>query len=158
MPDSYVAGKVFEHHHVQLELCERLERMADSLPNQVDVQECLLLARDVYPAVRKAHEFEEQELFPLLEKRAAGTLRKGEIERLRYEHWEDEDYAEEISRNLSRLGRGECAGNSEKIAWLLRGFFSGVRRHLAYEVDHLLPILHGSIKPKSIEPLADVDA
>ncbi|EFL88186.1 hemerythrin HHE cation binding domain-containing protein [Ahrensia sp. R2A130] len=80
-------------------------------------------------------------LFPLLEQRAGReSVAKG-IERLRYEHWEDEDYAEEISQTLGLLGRGEPVGSVDKVSWLLRGFFSGVRRHIAYETDQFLPML-----------------
>ncbi|EFL89406.1 hemerythrin HHE cation binding domain-containing protein [Ahrensia sp. R2A130] len=91
--------------------------------------------------MKQAHEFEETQFFPLLEQRAGRESVAEGIERLRYEHWEDEDYAEEISQTLGLLGRGEPVGSVDKVSWLLRGFFSGVRRHIAYETDHFLPML-----------------
>ena len=149
MPDSHICAKTLAHHERQKTLCSRLEEIADGLPGSINLQECLVLARDIYPAVRLAHEFEEIEFFPRLQQRGGQERVADGIERLRYEHWEDEDYAEEISVTLNRLWRGEPIGNIEKVSWLLRGFFSGVRRHIAYEADHLLPMLLVNTKTRT---------
>ena len=39
-------------HQCQLELCDALETLADQLPDQIDNQECLYLARMIYPTVK----------------------------------------------------------------------------------------------------------
>lgn len=101
-----------------------------------------MLARDIYPAVKEAHDFEESELFPHLERHAGTRALLEGLERLRFEHWEDEAYAEEISDTLGRIGRDGPVTDAEKISWMLRGFFDGVRRHIAFENEHLMPILN----------------
>ncbi|MGI9356252.1 MAG: hemerythrin domain-containing protein [Rhizobiaceae bacterium] len=141
MPGSRILEQTLSHHCKQHSLCVRLEAIADGLPRKIDRQECLMLARDIYPAIKEAHDFEESELFPYLQRYAATDELLDGLERLRFEHWEDEAYAEEISEALGRIGRGGPVRDAEKISWMLRGFFDGVRRHIAFETDHLLPIL-----------------
>ncbi len=130
------------HHKLQLEFCNKLEHFADGLPNRIDTQECLVVSRDIYPVVHEAHQFEESTLFPIL--RASrdkdGRLDQN-LERLRFEHWEDESFAEEISDTLRNLVDDPAAANMEKLAYMLRGFFDGIRRHIAFEVEHFSPML-----------------
>ena len=128
-------------HRKQEALCSRLEAIADTLPRQVDRQECLLLARDILPAVMKAHQFEEHRLFPHLRWYNSSPDVTESLERLQFEHWEDEAYAEEISEVLLKIGRNDSIVDAEKISWMLRGFFDGVRRHIAFEAEYLLPLL-----------------
>ncbi|MEM8750539.1 MAG: hemerythrin domain-containing protein [Pseudomonadota bacterium] len=133
-----------KHHQRQSILCDKLEALADRLPNQVDPQNCLTLARTIFPIVRQAHQFEETRLFPLLQNAAtsADDLTQS-LERLRFEHWEDESFAEELSDSLLEFGSGR--GDGEKLAYMLRGFFEGLRRHMAFETEHLLPLLKGDL-------------
>ncbi|MDD9909128.1 MAG: hemerythrin domain-containing protein [Ahrensia sp.] len=142
MPKDLIAQEAQSHHRKQHFMCLRLEAVADALPASIDRQECLLLARDIYPTVKAAHEFEESVLFPHLQRNADARALEDGLERLRFEHWEDEAYAEELSDTLSRIGRGGPVRDAEKISWMLRGFFDGVRRHMAFEAEHLLPMLN----------------
>ena len=141
MADTQILAGVLLHHRKQLQLCDRLEAVADGLPNAVDRQECLVLARDIYPSVKAAHEFEEEELFPLVQKEYPLATQNDGFERLQFEHWEDEAYAEEISDALTQVGRTGQIGDAEKLSWMLRGFFEGIRRHIAFEAEHLVPLL-----------------
>lgn len=129
----------------QLALCEELEAIADSLPGDVDAQKCLHAARTLYPAIKRAHDFEENKVFPLLSA-DMGTYYGGSqpplassLERLRYEHWEDESFAEELSDALAQ--RVTDVANAETIGYMLRGFFEGLRRHIAFESELILPLL-----------------
>ena len=135
------------HHRIQKDLCARLENVADHLPNNIDRQECLVLARNVYRVIREAHRFEEVELFPYLQSQTKTAI--GELERLRFEHWEDEAYAEEISDILNSIGREGKTSDAEKISWMLRGFFDGVRRHIAFEAEHLIPLLQSHLSDQT---------
>ena len=140
-----VAKQLLDHHKVQLDLCSRLESIADSLPDNVDRQECLSISWQIYPTIREAHRFEEETLFPLLSldrKKLKSLLQS--LERLKYEHWEDESYAEEISVSLRQMISEPEKANVEKIAYMLRGFFEGLRRHIAFESEHLLPMIHST--------------
>ena len=142
-PDRAIVSKnLFSHHKRQLELCERLEQLADSLPANINSQECLSLSWQIYPVVREAHRFEEETLFPLLLEFDSKDIKLADsLERLKFEHWEDESFAEDISLSLRQVISEPGKANIEKIAYMLRGFFEGMRRHIAFEAEHLMPIL-----------------
>lgn len=46
---------------------------------------------------------------------------------------------------LCRRGDRDSAGdrpyNAEAIGFMLRGFFEGLRRHIAFEREHVLPMI-----------------
>lgn len=125
----------------QLSLCALLEDIADSLPNNVSRSNCLLAAQNIQPIMQAAHTFEEQYLFPLLlkDKRKQDEL-EPIIARLHAEHCEDESYGDEVVDALEELATDQPA-NIDKLSYMLRGFFEGMRRHIAFEQEHLLPLL-----------------
>lgn len=141
-PGVVDTAEVLAHHSSQLKLCDRLERLADSLPDSYDAQECLSISWALYPTIRAAHQFEEEKLFPILmpPKENASEIAKS-IERLQFEHWEDESFAEELSTALRHLVSNPKSANVDKLSYMLRGFFEGLRRHIAFETEHILPIL-----------------
>jgi hemerythrin-like domain-containing protein len=102
----------------------------------------LRAAQKILPLVKAAHDFEETVLFPLLRNRTdqAGQL-AATVERLRYEHWGDEEYALDVHHALREFARQRDKANVDSLAWMLRGFFDGMRRHLAFDRECLLPIL-----------------
>ncbi|TIT74091.1 MAG: hemerythrin domain-containing protein, partial [Mesorhizobium sp.] len=63
------------------------------------------------------------------------------IQRLRAEHVEDECFADEITEILLAIGHGERVDNAEAIGFMLRGFFESLRRHIAFEREHVLPLI-----------------
>lgn len=139
---GFAMSELMKLHQAQLQLCERLEQMADRLPNDINPQECLSLSRLIFPVLKRAHEFEEENLFPALLNN--GTNREQmeqSLERLKFEHWEDESFAEEISTSLIAYVRQPERQDAEPLSYMLRGFIEGVRRHIAFEVEHLLPQL-----------------
>ena len=122
-------------------ICTRLEAVADQLPDNVDTNECRQLALLIYPSVLDAHQYEEKVVFPLL--RQPGNLPgiADTIERLRFEHWEDESFAAELQESMCRFAVGRDREHVETLSWMLRGFFEGVRRHMAFEREYILPML-----------------
>lgn len=135
------------HHRLQARLCDSLEQIADSLPEAADRQNCLTLARQIYPVLRQAHRFEEESLFPhLVKMQTAIEGLPQSLERQQFEHWEDEAFAEELSECLLEFGSGIGSTDTDKLAYMLRGFFEGIRRHMAFETEHLLPILTQRIR------------
>lgn len=122
----------------QLALCRELEDIADSLPSSVNRQKCIYAAQALGLLVKNSHEYEEKIFFPWLEQQGLGGDSLAEIlTRLKFEHCEDECYAEELADVLLRLGRGDTV-NMEATGYMLRGFFEARRRHIAFERDHLL--------------------
>jgi hypothetical protein len=133
-------GAAFALHLARQEsLCGELEGMADSLPHKLDTQLALELGRQLHPVLRRAHRFEEEVAHPILlacHPRLAATLG-----RLRDEHVEDEDRAHELRDAIIKLVRDRSRREAETVGYMLRGFFSGLRRHLAFEREQLLPLL-----------------
>lgn len=129
-------------HGRQMQLCEELERLADALPDHIENQQCLHTARSIYPEIKRSHDFEEKVLFPAARAFDAENLGLfSTLERLRYEHWEDESFAEELTEALISFVTEPEKRNPEKLAYMLRGFFEGLRRHIAFEREHLIPLL-----------------
>ncbi|MBC7283494.1 hemerythrin domain-containing protein [Hoeflea sp.] len=126
-------------HHEQLLLCDRLEEIADSLPDSVNKQKCLYAARALGPMIRSGHRFEEDVVFPLISGQLEGDEKiKATLNRLRFEHCEDECFAEELTEALHALAEGAEDINIEATGYMLRGFFEAMRRHIAFENEFLL--------------------
>jgi len=123
-------------------ICSSLEEIADGLPENVDRQNCMTLARTIYPTIVNSHRFEEGIVFPLLRRTANVPGLDDTIERLRFEHWEDESFAAELQESLCAFVNGrQQQENVETLAWMLRGFFESLRRHIAFEREHVMPML-----------------
>jgi len=123
-------------HMQKLALCLMLEGIADDLPSRVDRLQCLAVAADLLPLLRECHRFEEEVVFP------AFMLRTGEgdtVARLKLEHLEDESAAADLSEALLAYGHGRSIENPEAFGYMLRAFFEAMRRHIAFERDHVLP-------------------
>ncbi|MBL8579127.1 MAG: hemerythrin domain-containing protein [Mesorhizobium sp.] len=138
---------ISQSHARQLALCDDLETIADGLPGNVNRQLCLHLARAVCPTVAAAHEVEERVLFAAV-KTLSTTLPDIEstIERLRWEHFEDMCFAEELHDSLLSIGRGEPSMTPEAAGYMLRGFFESVRRHIAFEREMLSPLMELALR------------
>lgn len=133
----------------QLTVCKRLEYLADQLPDRVDATECLSLTKEMIDSLADAHKFEESILFPILEERFCQDSQQNNqlcktLERLRFEHLEDEGFAEELKTCLEDFSKTGETDNVNLLGYMLRGFFEGVRRHTAFEREHILPMLEVS--------------
>lgn len=131
-----------------LDLCRELEDIADSLPASINRQTCIHAARAVGPLIKIVHSYEEKVLFPALSAGSAGSEDFAQtLQRLKFEHFADECFAEELSERLLLLGAGDADVNMEATGYMLRGFFEGLRRHLAFEREHLLTRLDDDGSP-----------
>lgn len=129
-------------HLTQLTLCDMLEQIADSIPGQINREVCSRLAAGLLPLIRDIHQFEEEILYPqALDRLGTAPEIESTIRRLRYEHCEDECFAEELADALYELGTGKAPRNPEAIGYMLRGFFEAMRRHIAFEHEHLVRLL-----------------
>ncbi|MBV2184126.1 MAG: hemerythrin domain-containing protein [Rhizobium sp.] len=125
-------------HEEQLALCGELEEIADSLPANINRQKCIYAAKALGPLIKGAHHYEESILFPWLETGGSAPQHVREtLDRLKFEHCEDECFAEELTDALLKLGSGSPV-NMEAVGYMLRGFFEGLRRHIAFEREYLL--------------------
>ncbi len=137
-PDRMMA----EAHERKLAVCTSLEELADSLPDRLDSLACLKLAGELVPLLRHVHDFEEETVFPLFQELSSrDDASERTICRLKAEHIEDQAYADEICEILMLIGRGEPVSNPEAVGFMLRGFFTALRRHVAFEQTHVLSII-----------------
>ena len=60
--------------------------------------------------------------------------------RLKNEHLGDEDFAEDIGAALQNYVMQQNQQQAESLGWMLRGFFENIRRHVAFEREHILPL------------------
>jgi len=128
-------------HKEKLLLCDALERIADALPG-VDRLKCLGTANAIVPLLRNVHQYEETVIFPAYEAAVVrGNASLASTRRLRAEHVEDECFAGEVTEILLAIGHGEPVENPEAIGFMLRGLFENLRRHIAFEREHVLPTI-----------------
>lgn len=145
-PDT-IANELKFHLNKQEAACTALEEIADTLPDDIDPQRCLHLAMSLVPLIHAAHRFEEDVLFDALKMSGKQDEQLEHIfERLHGEHYEDESFAEEVTECLREIASGAKL-NFEKAGYMMRGFFEGLRRHIAFERDHLLPMLAVVTRP-----------
>jgi hemerythrin-like domain-containing protein len=114
-----------------LSLCNLLEAMADSLPDHLDRQLCLHIARSIGRIIKHAHATEETLLFPTIIARH-GDKGAALIEHLRREQFEDEYFADEVQLALLQAGKGASTLTPEATGYMLRGFFDGIRQHVRH--------------------------
>ena len=133
---------VEERHTAKLAICDMLEAIADSLPGGVDRHRCLVAAATLLPTLREAHAYEETTIFPAFGRRED---RARSVRRLCAEHVEDESLAEELTEALLHVGHGGMIGNPEALGFMLRALFEAMRRHIAFEREHVVPIAKRSL-------------
>lgn len=145
-PDSGTPGRflpcidIGRVHAEKLRLCDALEAIADDLPWRVDRLQCLTIASSLVPLLRECHRFEEEVVFP------AFALARGQqdvVARLKTEHLQDDCAAEDLTEALTAHGHGLPIENPEAFGYMLRALFESMRRHVAFERDHVLPAVAG---------------
>ena len=141
-------------HIEHAELCNMLERIADSLPDDVDPLLCGRVVRFLKDDLPEHHRDEEDGLFPLLEKRARPSDNVTELlAQLSLEHATDESFAEELMEELTGLSLGARPGNPNMLGYMLRGFFENYRRHLHWETNVLLPLARRRLTEQDLSML-----
>ena len=142
-------------HREQLELCDKLEEIADSLPNSIDRNACTCAALALRYRVGVHHAVEEEALFPLLRARIGNDIVFSRILlRLQDEHRMDEGHCDEVLELLTSLSTGNPPENAEAAGYLLRGLFESMRRHIAFEEDYLLPKAREVLDERDLQVLA----
>jgi len=132
---------ILEEHDRQQVMCDRLEEIADGLPDSVDLEKARHIAEILKFELPQHHRIEEKALFPVLMKYAVKEDNAGEIvSRLNEEHVVDESSAEELIELLEYLARGYSLENANMFGYMLRGFFENYRRHILWENSFILPL------------------
>ncbi len=133
-----IAALDMEHAHL-LSLCDRLEEIADALPNNLDPYVFETVARELRTMLPRLHRHMQQLLFPLLKKRARQKDGMADIiAGFTHEQNMDAGYALGVLDILDRFASGQLPldhepKDYEAVGYLLRGFFESLRRHLRWE-------------------------
>ena len=136
-------------HQTKLRLCETLENIADNLP-AVDRLLCLQIASELTPVLRDCHRYEEDVVFPaFLRGNAEHPSSAASVRRLQVEHVEDECAAQDLTDLLLAIGHGGAVENPEALGFMLRAFFHALRRHVAFEHEHILPFAAAVLDDKA---------
>lgn len=150
-------GRLREEHTLQRGVCDVLERIADSLPEDIDPALARAAASVLEHAYRDHMHFEEQHFYPLLRRRAARDARLiGVLDKLVAEHGRDEGFALEIVDELTHLARAGAASNPNMLGYMLRGFFEGQRRQIDWEDALVLPMAEAVLDEPDIFALRAV--
>jgi len=148
-------GYIFKEHGKHLALCDLLEEIADTLPDKVDRKKARLAVDILTYELPLHHRIEEEALFPMLMKHAAGEDNVAEIiTRLNEEHVIDESFAEELSEFLEQLTRGQSLEDANMFGYMLRGFFENYRRHVMWENSVVLPLAQQRLSAEQLCELA----
>lgn len=122
-----------------LDICDRLEAIADGLPNNVPATQCAQLASEIVDLLARTHREEEAILLPLLAASPRPELRQL-ARRLRAEHDYDDDAVVEVREALIAIATAQPLHSPDATGYLLRSFFESLRRHVRADQD-LLAIL-----------------
>lgn len=141
--EAEAESSIEEEHRLIAALCDRLEDLADSLPELPDSRQLGELATMLRFGLPAHCEAEEAELAKLVRCAADPTGAPSRaLELIRAEHAENEAANLELAEMLEDLIGQGAASNPETLGFLLRQVFVLTRRHLAWEglvLDHVLP-------------------
>src|SRR5262245_11708847 len=141
-------------HRMQALLCDSLEHIADSLPNDVDCRLCAEVVHALRFEIPLHHRDEQCTLFPLIERRALPSDNIHDmLARLALEHATDESYAAKLLDSLEILSRSEKVKNPEMLGYMLRSFFESNRRHIHWENAVVLPLARVRLGEEDIKEL-----
>ncbi len=138
----------------QLQICSRLEEVADSLGGQINTHMCQAIAGDIRRSMAFLHRFEEDVLHPMLAE-CDGAINRQTFQRLSEEHFADQGYAEEIIELLTALRQGAAQVDMERAGYMLRGFFETVRRHTVFETEYVLQQARDKLSVEDLEKLGE---
>jgi hemerythrin-like domain-containing protein len=138
-------------HHVQAQICDCLEQIADGLPHGVDRHLCAKVAKALRFELPLHHRDEEHGLFPLIEQRALpGDNIHDILARLALEHATDESFSTELLESLDALSRGARLKNPDMVGYMLRSFFESYRRHIHWENAVVLPLARSRLSAEDL--------
>lgn len=140
-------------HAAQRRLCTVLEGIADALPDMPTEERIRAIAQQLL-AYSRRHVPLEAELFM----RLSGQGKYGSAERIlkeiRYNHAIDAIHAEDLAVELNRVSGTHRAAQPGELAYMLRCFFDGCRRAIAFEELALLTLGEERLTPAAKRAIA----
>lgn len=133
-------------HHMQRNLCADLERIADNLPDLPSAHDVQHIEQRL-SGYADRHLPQETELFRRLSGDAASSPAARILKEIRHNHAVDAMHADDLSIELRRLSGASRAVPAGELAYMLRCFFDGCRRAMAYEELALLNLGDDRLTP-----------
>jgi hypothetical protein len=131
--------------HVALRaLCDRLEAIADGLPGLPSFEERQQLARQLTTLITPHQAQEDDLLESLLPPEGASAVERSLVERIRGQHIMDAVHAQDLG---AALEAARPDGDPEALGYMLRCFFDGCRRAMAFEELTLLNLSGRRLSP-----------
>jgi len=133
-------------HEILRVLCARLESFADGLPGLPPAQDRRSAAR-LLTAWLPAHQQRESALLDeLLPAGRAGALERAVLDRIHSQHAMDKVHAQDLGAALEIADGG---GEPQALSYMLRCFFDGCRRALAFEELAILKLARRPLSPRA---------
>ena len=146
--------RLAREHDLQLELCVALEHIADGLPGRIDFKLLRAVIGVLENGMAGHFAFEEEVLFPLLRRNASfDPSLIAALNQLENEHVRDSDLCHELAEELKALSVHGEARNANMLAYMLRGFFEGQRRHIEWENSIVLPAARRHLTTQDLEAM-----
>jgi hypothetical protein len=139
MIDAHEIIWLVADHHKQRSLCTDLEHIADNLPNLPSADDVRRIGERL-AGYADRHFPQEKELFQRLSGDTASAPAARILKEIQHNHAVDEMHAEDLSVELRRLSGAPRAAPAGELAYMLRCFFDGRRRAMAYEELALLSL------------------
>ncbi len=149
-------GLIAEEHALQRELCDLLEALADGLPHCFDKALAVIAVSILEGSVPRHMRLEEEALFPLLRERVANEdPLHAAIACLEEEHERDAAALLELSDALKTAASEGLVANPDMMGYMLRGYFEGQRRHIAWEDRVVLPVARAVLTEEDLSAVQD---
>ncbi len=134
-------GLISEEHALQRELCDLLEALADGLPHSFDKALAVIAVSILEGSVPRHMRLEDEALFPVLRTRVAtDDPLHAALACLEDEHERDGATLVELTDALKTAASESSVKNADMLGYMLRGYFDGQRRHIAWEDRVILPV------------------
>ena len=138
-----------KEHRAEQNLCDMLERIADSLLEPLDTKLASTSIVTLRRCLKRHMVLEEEYLYPVLTKRLCpGDLAENLLGHIRGEHAADESLAHDTADQLEQALTCGRVENPEMLGYMLRGFFECRRRHIAWEDAIVLPLARYRLSAK----------
>jgi hemerythrin-like domain-containing protein len=144
-------GLIAEEHALQRELCDLLEALADGLPHNFDKALAVIAVSILEGSVPRHMRLEEEALFPLLRERLADDdPLHAAMACLEDEHDRDGAMLVELTDALRMATSEGVIVNPDMLGYMLRGYFEGQRRHIAWEDRVVIPAARAVLSPADL--------
>ena len=154
-PPGSLLSVIEREHHAEMCLCNMLERLADALPEPLDAEIASASIATLRNCVRRHIILEEDYLYPVLVKRAKpGEFTQDLLAHISLEHASDEGSAHEAADQMEEVLTCGRVAKPEMLGYMLRGFFEGRRRHIAWENAVVVPLARRRLKKPDFAPFS----